>query len=55
MQKESTPHGIHSVAKPMGPACNHACYYCSYLEKKTLIANGENFRISDKILSNFRK
>jgi len=55
MQKESAAQGIHVVAKPMGPACNLACEYCFYLEKKALFADGENFRMPDKVLSVFIK
>ena len=51
--KESIARGIHVVAKPMGPVCNLACEYCFYLEKKALFAPGENFRMSDEVLSAF--
>ncbi len=47
------PRGLHMVAKPMGPACNLACEYCFYLEKKALFPEGENFRMSDEILAAF--
>jgi len=46
-------HGIHVVAKPMGPVCNLACEYCFYLEKKVLFGPGEDFRMSDEVLSSF--
>ena len=47
------PQGLHIVAKPMGPMCNLNCEYCFYLEKKALFAPGENFRMSEKVLSTF--
>ncbi len=50
---ESIAPGIHVVAKPMGPVCNLACEYCFYLEKKALFGDGENFRMSDEVLSAF--
>jgi uncharacterized protein len=45
--------GIHVVAKPIGPVCNLACEYCFYLEKKALFGPGEQYRMSDKVLSAF--
>jgi uncharacterized protein len=45
--------GIHVVAKPTGPLCNLNCEYCFYLEKKALFAPGEQYRMSDKVLSAF--
>ncbi len=45
--------GIHVVAKPIGPACNLSCEYCFYLEKQALFGPGEQYRMSDKILSAF--
>jgi len=50
---ESTPQGIHVVAKPIGPACNLNCEYCFYLEKQALFSPGEQFRMSDEVLSAF--
>ncbi|OPY68369.1 MAG: Anaerobic sulfatase-maturating enzyme [Syntrophorhabdus sp. PtaU1.Bin002] len=41
------------MAKPTGPLCNLNCEYCFYLEKKALFRTGENFRMSDKVLSAF--
>ena len=53
-QRASTSaQGIHVVAKPMGPMCNLACEYCFYIEKKALFGEGENFRMSDEVLSAF--
>jgi len=52
-QSVIAPQGIHIVAKPMGPVCNLACEYCFYLEKKALFEDGENFRMSDQVLSAF--
>lgn len=46
-------HGIHVVAKPVGPACNLACEYCFYLEKKALFGPGEKWRMTDEVLSAF--
>ena len=45
--------GIHVVAKPIGPACNLNCEYCFYLEKQALFSAGEQYRMSDKVLSAF--
>jgi uncharacterized protein len=45
--------GIHVVAKPIGPACNINCEYCFYLEKQALFSPGEQYRMSDKVLSAF--
>jgi uncharacterized protein len=51
--KESTPQGIHVVAKPIGPVCNLSCEYCFYLEKQVLFGPGEQYRMSDDVLSAF--
>jgi uncharacterized protein len=45
--------GIHVVAKPIGPMCNLNCEYCFYLEKQALFAPGEQYRMSDEVLSAF--
>jgi uncharacterized protein len=45
--------GIHVVAKPIGPKCNLNCEYCFYLEKQTLFESGEQYRMSDEVLSWF--
>ncbi len=45
--------GIHVVAKPIGPACNLNCEYCFYLEKQALFGPGEQYRMSDEVLSAF--
>ena len=45
--------GIHVVAKLIGPGCNLNCEYCFYLEKQALFAAGEQYRMSDKVLSAF--
>ncbi|MCJ7641037.1 MAG: anaerobic sulfatase maturase [Desulfobacterales bacterium] len=52
-QSDNTPQGIHVVAKPIGPACNLSCEYCFYLEKQALFPAGEQYRMSDKVLSAF--
>ena len=51
--KDNTPQGIHVVAKPIGPACNLNCEYCFYLEKQALFGSGEQYRMSDDVLSAF--
>lgn len=51
--KESTPQGIHVVTKPIGPACNLNCEYCFYLEKQALFGSGEQYRMSEDVLSAF--
>jgi len=53
MQNESTGQGIHVVAKPIGPVCNLNCEYCFYLEKQALFGPGEQYRMSDEVLSAF--
>ena len=45
--------GIHVVAKPIGPLCNLNCEYCFYLEKQALFDAGEQYRMSDNVLSAF--
>jgi uncharacterized protein len=50
---ESQGQGIHVVAKPIGPLCNLNCDYCFYLEKQALYNPGEQYRMSDKVLSIF--
>jgi uncharacterized protein len=50
---ESTPQGIHVVAKPIGPLCNLNCEYCFYLEKQALFAADEKYRMPDRVLSAF--
>ena len=52
-QKEGTQQGIHVVGKPIGPVCNLNCEYCFYLEKLALFGEGEQYRMSDKVLSAF--
>lgn len=42
--------GYHLMAKPMGAACNLACEYCFYLEKKALFPRNEEFRMTDAVL-----
>jgi uncharacterized protein len=51
--KEGRAQGIHVVAKPTGPVCNLNCEYCFYLEKQALFAPGEQYRMSDDVLSTF--
>jgi len=52
-QSNKTPQGIHVVAKPIGPFCNLNCEYCFYLEKQALFGPGEQYRMSEEILSAF--
>ena len=47
------PQGIHVVAKPIGPICNLDCDYCFYLEKQALFDPGEQYRMTDEVLSAF--
>jgi uncharacterized protein len=54
-QKQSSAQGIHVVAKPIGPACNLNCEYCFYIEKQALFSAGEQYRMSDNVLSAFIK
>jgi uncharacterized protein len=51
--EKNLPHGIHVVAKPIGPACNVDCEYCFYLEKQSLFGPGERHRMPDEVLSAF--
>ena len=52
-RSDNTAQGIHIVAKPIGPVCNLNCEYCFYLEKQALFAAGEDYRITDEVLSAF--
>ncbi len=52
-QSDDALQGIHVVAKPIGPACNLNCEYCFYLEKQALFPAGEQYRMTDKVLSAF--
>jgi len=51
--KGTIAQGIHVVAKPIGPVCNLNCEYCFYLEKRALFGTGEQYRMSDAVLSAF--
>jgi uncharacterized protein len=51
--KNCAVQGIHVVAKPIGPVCNLSCAYCFYLEKQALFSPGEQYRMSDDVLSAF--
>ena len=53
MNESKLSQGIHVVAKPIGPACNLNCEYCFYLEKQSLFGAGEQYRMSDEVLSAF--
>jgi uncharacterized protein len=50
---EVAPQGLHIVAKPIGPACNLDCEYCFYLEKRALFPAGEQYRMTDQVISAF--
>jgi len=52
-QNEAIPLGLHVVAKPIGPTCNLNCEYCFYLEKQALFPAGEQYRMTDRVLSAF--
>jgi uncharacterized protein len=52
-QSDNIVQGIHVVAKPVGPVCNLNCEYCFYLEKQALYGPGEQYRMSDEVLSAF--
>jgi len=52
-QPDGPAQGIHVVAKPIGPVCNLNCEYCFYLEKQALFGPGEQYRMTDKVLSAF--
>jgi uncharacterized protein len=41
------------MAKPGGPACNLACSYCYYLEKRQLYPETARFRMGDEVLETF--
>ena len=43
--------GLHVLAKPIGPMCDIKCDYCFYLEAHALFGTGENYRMSDEVLS----
>jgi uncharacterized protein len=40
-------HGIHVVAKPIGPVCNLNCEYCFYLKKQLVFGEREKYRLSN--------
>ncbi len=52
-RNKGTGHGIHVVAKPIGPVCNLNCEYCFYLEKQKLFGPNEQYRMTDDVLSAF--
>jgi len=53
MSESKLSQGIHVVAKPIGPACNLNCEYCFYLEKQALFGPGEQYAMSEEVLSAF--
>jgi uncharacterized protein len=52
-KNKESGNGIHIVAKPTGPLCNLNCEYCFYLEKQALFSPGEQYRMTDDVLSAF--
>lgn len=44
---------LYVLAKPGGAACNLACTYCYYLDKATLLKNGQPARMSHRLLERF--
>jgi len=44
---------FHIMVKPMGPLCNLDCRYCFYLEKASLFAGNEKWRMSDAMLERY--
>ncbi|MCC6473389.1 MAG: anaerobic sulfatase maturase [Burkholderiales bacterium] len=44
---------FHVLAKPIGPACNLACSYCYYLDKRRLFGGGERLVMSEDVLEAF--
>jgi uncharacterized protein len=49
-----SPYAPFSVmAKPAGPACNYACEYCYYLDKKDLFDKGTAFRMDKEVLETY--
>lgn len=41
------------MTKPAGPACNYACDYCYYSDKKGLFEKGNAFRMAPELLETF--
>lgn len=46
-------HGLHVMAKPIGPICNLDCEYCYYLHKEELYPRGERWRMPEETLETF--
>jgi uncharacterized protein len=44
---------FHVMAKPTGPTCNLACRYCFYREKEQLYGDGQKYRMSDDVLTEY--
>jgi len=44
---------FHTLAKPIGPACNLRCTYCFYLDKSALFPSSASLRMPDDVLENF--
>ncbi len=41
------------MVKPAGPACNYACEYCYYLDKKDLFGKPARLRMNEQVLETF--
>lgn len=52
--RPSAPPAFHVMAKPAGPACNLACRYCFYLDKRALYP-ASRLRMSDAVLAEFTR
>jgi len=50
---EFLQHGLHVMAKPIGPICNLDCEYCYYLHKEELFPRGERWRMPAETLETF--
>ena len=44
---------FYMMAKPAGSACNLACSYCYYLEKKYLYSQANSYLMDDELLEKF--
>lgn len=49
----TAPANFHVMGKPIGPICNLDCTYCYYLEKETLYASDERWRMTDDVLESY--
>jgi uncharacterized protein len=49
------PNAFQVMLKPAGPACNLACTYCYYLEKKNLFDGSGALKMSDTLLEEYTR